>query len=67
MLGSYFIHNCYMIKSSIRTSVMNHTVPKVFAQFAQLEKVIERITKTNDTDTQLTLLAKLRDSNNAHC
>lgn len=66
MLGSDFIIKCYMIKNSIRTSVMKHIVSKVFAQLAQLEKAIEHITKTNDTDTQLTLLVKLGEINNAH-
>jgi len=65
-LGSDFIINCYMITNSIRTSDMKHIVPKVFAELIQLEKAIERLTKTNDTDTQLTLLVKLGETNNAH-
>lgn len=41
-------------------------VPKVFAQLDHLKKAIAHVTKTSDTDTQLTLLVKQVQMFNGH-
>lgn len=64
MLGKECILKCFMMKNYIRTSATKHVVPKVFARLVQVELAIERLTKTDYADTQLTLLVKLGETYN---
>ncbi|WP_138111177.1 hypothetical protein [Maribacter sp. ACAM166] len=53
------------MKKSIRATATKYVVPKVFAQLTEVERAIKNSTKTNDTETQLTLLVKLDGANYA--
>lgn len=65
MLGKECILKCFVMKNFIRSGGKKHVVSKLYVHLNQVERAIEYIVKTDDTDTQLTMLVKLGETSNA--